>query len=91
MLNADPDIAVLLKAQRELERQLRGVKEELEQAEQARKIERESRKKDPDGEVDGDLVVLIEKWSGASRLAAEELFGKVRDRVNRYVFWVSWG
>jgi Swi5-dependent recombination DNA repair protein 1 len=28
-------------------------------------------------------VELIEKWKGASRQAAEELFGKVRDRVNR--------
>lgn len=61
------------------------MKEELETAEQARKIERESRKRDPDGEMDGELVELIEKWRGASRLAAEELFGKVRDRVNRYV------
>ena len=85
VFNADQDIAPLLKAQRELERQLREVKEELEQAEQARKIEKESRMKDPDGEVDAELVVLIEKWRGASRLAAEELFGKVRDRVNRYV------
>ena len=85
MLNADPDIAPLLKTQRELERQLREIKEELDTAEQARKIERESRTKDPDGKVDGELVVLIEKWRGASRVAAEELFGKVRDRVNRYV------
>jgi Swi5-dependent recombination DNA repair protein 1 len=84
VFNAEPDIVPLLKVQRELERQLREVKEELETAEQAWKIERESRKKDPDGEVDGELVVLIEKWRGASRLAAEELFGKVRDRVNRY-------
>jgi Swi5-dependent recombination DNA repair protein 1 len=83
VINSDPDIAPLLKVQRELERQLREVKEELEQAEQARKIERDSRKKDPDGEVDGELVVLIEKWKSASRLAAEELFGKVRNRVNR--------
>jgi Swi5-dependent recombination DNA repair protein 1 len=88
VLNADPDIAPLLKAQRELERQLREVKEELDTAEQAGKIERESRKKDPEGDVDGELVVLIGKWRGASRLAAEELFGKVRDRVNRYV-WVD--
>ncbi len=66
---------------------MREVKEELEQAEQARKIERESRKKGLNGDVDGDLVVLVEKWRGASRLAAEELFGKVRDRVNRYVYF----
>ncbi|KAH7319062.1 hypothetical protein BKA65DRAFT_513740 [Rhexocercosporidium sp. MPI-PUGE-AT-0058] len=66
-LNADPDIAPMLKAQRELEKQLREVKEELDTAEQARKIEVDSHKKDPEGELDGEL----------------ELFGKVRDRVNR--------
>ncbi len=74
-------MAPLLKTQRELERQLREVKEELEAAEQAEKIERES----GEGAVDGELVDLIEKWRGASRMAAEELFGKVRDRVNRFV------
>lgn len=84
-LNADPDIAPLLRAQRDLEQQLRDLKEELEIAEQARKIERESLKRDPSGEVDGELVELIEKWRSASRQAAEELFGKVRDRVNRFV------
>ncbi|KAL5315076.1 hypothetical protein ACEPPN_017727 [Leptodophora sp. 'Broadleaf-Isolate-01'] len=82
-LNADPDIAPMLKAQRELEKQLREVKEELDTAEQARKIEVDSHKNDPEGEIDGELVELIDKWKGASRLAAEELFGKVRDRVNR--------
>jgi Swi5-dependent recombination DNA repair protein 1 len=82
-LNADPDIAPLLRAQRELEKQLREVKEELDSAEQARKIEAESAKKDPDGEIDGELMELIGKWKAASQQAAEELFGKVRDRVNR--------
>jgi Swi5-dependent recombination DNA repair protein 1 len=82
-LNADPDFAPLLRAQRELEKQLREMKEELDTAEQAKKIEAESAKKDPDGEIDGELVELIEKWKAASRQAAEELFGKVRDRVNR--------
>jgi Swi5-dependent recombination DNA repair protein 1 len=88
-LNADPDIAPLLRAQRELEKQLREVKEELDTAEQARKIETESAKKDPDGEIDGELLELIEKWKAASRQAAEELFGKVRDRVNRWVVCIS--
>ncbi|ESZ99035.1 hypothetical protein SBOR_0569 [Sclerotinia borealis F-4128] len=85
VLNADPDIAPLLKEQRELEKQLREVKEELDMAEQAKKIEKDSKNKDKDGsgEIDGELVELCEKWKGASRLAAEELFGKVRDRVNR--------
>jgi len=61
------------------------VKEQLETTEQAAKIESESEKKDPDGEIDGELVELIGKWRAASRAAAEELFGKVMDRVNRYV------
>ncbi|CAG8974474.1 hypothetical protein HYALB_00010860 [Hymenoscyphus albidus] len=79
VLNADPAIAPLLKTQRDLERELKELKEELDTAEQARKIERES----TDEEVDGELKVLIEKWRGASREAAEEMFGRVRDRVNR--------
>lgn len=62
---------------------MRELKEDLETAEQARKIERDSFKRDPGGEIDGELVELMEKWKGASRQAAEELFGKVRDRVNR--------
>lgn len=84
-LNADPDIAPMLRAQRELEKQLKELKEELDTAEQARKIEADSMKKDPDGEVDFELVELVEKWKSASRQAAEELFGKVLNRVNRYV------
>jgi Swi5-dependent recombination DNA repair protein 1 len=30
-----------------------------------------------------ELVELTAKWKAASRQAAEELFGQVRDRVNR--------
>lgn len=86
--------------QRELERTLREVKEELDAAEQALKIEADSRRKTQlrdeengnigeewvwDGEIDGELVSLMGKWRGASQLAAEELFGGVRDRVNRFV------
>lgn len=95
LINADPEVAKLLKEQRELEKELRQVKEELDQAEQARKIERDSakwsKKREEKGEmegdeeeIDGELVVLLGKWKGASRMAAEELFGRVRDRVNRY-------
>ncbi|TVY48686.1 Swi5-dependent recombination DNA repair protein [Lachnellula occidentalis] len=79
-LNADPDIAPLLRRQRELERELRDVKEGLDVAEQALKIEAESRKRngelgvEGDGEVDGELVELIGRWTAASRQAAEELF-----------------
>jgi Swi5-dependent recombination DNA repair protein 1 len=89
-LNADPDIAPLLRAQRELEKQSREVKEELDTAEQARKIEADSAKKNPDAEIDGELLELIEKWRAASQQAAEELFGKVRDRVNKWVISSIW-
>jgi Swi5-dependent recombination DNA repair protein 1 len=44
--NADPDIAALIKTQRQLEKQLRELKEELDTAEQARRIEAESEKTD---------------------------------------------
>ncbi len=57
----------------------------MDTAEQARKIEAETAKKDPDVEIDGELLELIGKWKAASRQAAEDLFGKVRDRVNRWV------
>lgn len=82
-VNADPEVAELIRKQRDLERELRELKEGIEQAEQAGKIERESVKKGEDT-VDQELVVLCGKWKAASRQAAEELFGKVRDRVNRY-------
>jgi Swi5-dependent recombination DNA repair protein 1 len=82
--NADPDIAALVKAQRQLEKQLRELKEELDIAEQARRIEADSEKKSSGGAIVGELTQLIVKWRAASRQAAEELFTGVRDRVNRY-------
>lgn len=88
MLN-DPDIAPLIRAQKDLEKTLRDVKEELDAAEQAAKIEDASKKWNAANgggnvdEIDGELVELCAKWKGASRLAAEELYGKVRERVNR--------
>jgi hypothetical protein len=67
-----------LKEERQLERELRELKSELDTVEQARKIETKGQ--------DEELVGLIEKWKGAARAAAEEVFGKVSDRVNRYGF-----
>ncbi|KAL3423510.1 DNA repair protein dds20 mei5 [Phlyctema vagabunda] len=78
--NDDPDIAPLLKQQRELEKELRAVKQEMEVVEQAGKIEV---KCGPEDEIDAELKELVVKWKAASRLAAEEMFGGVRDRVNR--------
>jgi hypothetical protein len=82
-VDADPDIAALIKTQRQLEKELRELKEELDTAEQARRIELDSQK-NLRGVVDGELSQLILKWRTASRQAAEELFTGVRDRVNRY-------
>lgn len=84
VMNSDPEIAILLKTQRQLEKQMRELKEELEISEQARKIEAESEEKFPGREIDAELMDLIGKWRGASRHVAEELFTGVRDRVNRY-------
>jgi Swi5-dependent recombination DNA repair protein 1 len=83
-IDADPDIDALIKTQRRLEKELRELKEELDTAEQARRIEVNSEKKNAGGAVDGELSLLILKWRAASRQAAEELFTGVRDRVNRY-------
>lgn len=81
-LNTDPEVSCLFREQRDLENKLRELKEELNIAEQARKIEES--KKYPGGAADGELLDLIRKWKEASRMAADELFTIVRDRVNRY-------
>lgn len=83
VLNHDPEVSALLKIQHTLEKQLKGYQENLDIAEQARKIERESRERGNGEELDGELTDLIRKWTLASRQAAEELFSKVQDRVNR--------
>ncbi|CCU81500.1 DNA repair protein Dds20/Mei5 [Blumeria hordei DH14] len=82
LLKNDHDIAPLLQNQRKLENQLKDLKKDLEVAEQAKKIEQESYKKNPEGEIDGELNELITRWTLASRQAAEELYCIVKDRVN---------
>ena len=72
----EPVLNSLLKEERRLERELRELRAELDTVEQARKIETK--------EEDGELVGLIDKWKGAARAAAEEVFKRVSDRVNRY-------
>lgn len=72
-------VVELMKKQRALEKQIREVKEFIDTAEQARKIEKDA----VGDEVDGELLVLRDRWRGVSRQAAEEMFGGVKDRVNR--------
>lgn len=80
----DVDIRPILRTQRELESKLRELKEELHVIQQARKIEKDSFKDNGESEIDGELKALAIKWKVASRTAADELFGVVKDRVNRY-------
>jgi hypothetical protein len=41
-------------------------------------------------EIDGELRELVEKWKGASRLAAEELFGLIKGRVEQMGGGQAW-
>ncbi|KAI9744468.1 MAG: hypothetical protein M1818_001997 [Claussenomyces sp. TS43310] len=82
-INDDPVVSSLLKSQRELEKQMRELREELDITTQARKIETDSEKNDPSAEVDVELLALTRKWKDVSRGAAEELFTGVRERVNQ--------
>lgn len=54
----------------------------LETARQARRIEAASERRHPGGPVDQELRDLVARWRGAARLAADELFGMVRGRVD---------
>ncbi|KAI9785966.1 MAG: hypothetical protein M1839_008232 [Geoglossum umbratile] len=78
----EPILNLLLKEERGLERELRELRMELDTVEQARKIEMK--------EEDEELAGLIEKWKGAARAAAEEVFRKVSDRVNRMGGPAAW-
>ncbi|MCJ1353048.1 MAG: ERAD-associated protein [Icmadophila ericetorum] len=71
----DPEITVLQKQHTALLSQLNQIRTELDTHTQAVKIETSSR--------DKELERLIVLWKGASRSAAEEVYAKVKDRVNR--------
>ncbi|KAK7540851.1 uncharacterized protein J3D65DRAFT_616709 [Phyllosticta citribraziliensis] len=61
--------------QRKIARQIANVKSEVDTFEQALAISTSTK--------DQELEELIQKWREASRAAAEEVFGTVRDRVNK--------
>lgn len=65
---------------------LKDLDRKLEMVRQARRIEVASRRERPGEPVDQELRDLVIKWKGASRMAAEELFEIVRERVAKYVF-----
>lgn len=65
---------------------VRDLDRRLETVRQARDIEAASEKSRPGEPVDQELRDLVVKWRGASRLAAEELFETVKERVDKLVF-----
>lgn len=65
---------------------LKDLDRKLETVRQAKRIEVASDRERPGEAVDQALRDLVSKWKGASRMAAEELFEIVRERVAKYVF-----
>lgn len=64
---------------------LKDLDRKLETVRQAKRIEVASEGERPGEAVDQALRDLVVKWKGASRVAAEELFEIVRERVAKYV------
>ncbi|KAL1952932.1 hypothetical protein VTO42DRAFT_3935 [Malbranchea cinnamomea] len=75
-------LASLRKQESALLSRLASLRRELDTVSQALKIEQSGQ--------DEELKVLIDKWRGASREAAEELFVGARDRVNRMGGVAAW-
>jgi Swi5-dependent recombination DNA repair protein 1 len=61
----------------------RQILEEGEVVRQAERIRMESEGKRPGEEIDVELKELCKKWKAASRLAAEEVFEVVKERVTK--------
>lgn len=61
---------------------LKDLGRKLETVRQAKRIEEGSDRSRPGAPIDQELRELIVKWKGASRLAAEELFESVKERVD---------
>lgn len=64
---------------------VRDLDRQLETARQAGEIEAASERGRPGEPVDQELRDLVTKWRGASRVAAEELFETVKERVDKLV------
>lgn len=63
---------------------------QLEMVRQAGEIEAASERSRPGEPVDQELRDLVAKWRGAGRVAAEELFETVKERVDKLVFLPCW-
>lgn len=78
----DPQLIPLQKQQSALLLQLSKLRQSLDIAQQALKIE--------SSHTDAELELLISKWKLASREAAEEIFRGAKDRVNRMGGLAAW-
>lgn len=68
---------------------LKQLDQELEAVHQAQRIASQSESRRPGEPVDQELRDLVAKWKSGSRLAADELFEIVKERVSKYVASVS--
>lgn len=68
---------------------LKDLDRKLETVRQAKRIEVASEGERPGEAIDQELRDLVVKWKGASRMAAGELFEIVRERVAKYVLFVT--
>ncbi|EON69825.1 hypothetical protein W97_09088 [Coniosporium apollinis CBS 100218] len=68
-------LTALTATTRTLDRRIHAVRQDVDTLTQALRIESSGR--------DNELETLIQKWKEASRAAAEEVFGRSKDRVNR--------
>lgn len=87
----DDALLALVKAHRHTAQDavLKDLDRNLEIVRQAKRIEEASEGERPGEAVDQELRDLVVKWKGASRMAAEELFEIVRERVAKYVCSLS--
>lgn len=65
---------------------VKDLERRLETVRQAGEIEAASERRRPGEPVDQELRDLVAKWRGVGRVAAEELFETVKERVDKLVF-----
>lgn len=78
----DPEEAAAHRDVAALERQIRRVQNDLDALQQAHKLSTST--------IDAELEDLTEKWRLVSQAVAEELFGSVKERVNRMGGVAAW-
>lgn len=85
--NADKDkdkdtlLHQILASQRKLASDLRAAQQQLDLVRHARRLEQASAAKRPGEPVDAELCEMVARWRAASRMAADELFELIKDRV----------